>query len=180
MKLTCSQIDVLISFYIEGELSPALKQQIEKHFEDCPTCQAKYDIVKSMFADIKSSVGVNDNTFNTRVTESSHYKQFQNDLSAYIDNELDDDESLKIKKFAINNQHARKELEDSYQLRKLMNDSFRKTKAEAKRDFSKSIMKDLELEHETAMNFHPAVKLLIAFTLSVLILSTIILISLNM
>ena len=31
MKITCSQMDVLISFYIEEELSSTLREQVEKH-----------------------------------------------------------------------------------------------------------------------------------------------------
>ena len=44
MKLTCAQMDVLISFYIDGELSSSLKQQVEEHMQKCSTCRAKYDI----------------------------------------------------------------------------------------------------------------------------------------
>ena len=32
MNLTCAQMDVLLSFYIEGELSSALKTQVEEHW----------------------------------------------------------------------------------------------------------------------------------------------------
>ena len=49
------------------------------------------------------------------------YQLFKNNLSAYIDNELNDDENLRIKKLTINNKNARKELEDSFNLRKIMN-----------------------------------------------------------
>ena len=31
MKLTCGQMDILISFYMENELSPCLKQNFEEH-----------------------------------------------------------------------------------------------------------------------------------------------------
>ena len=60
-----------------------------------------------------------------------------------------------------------------------MNDSFRKTKSDAKQDFSRSVLKQLELEEEATSGFHPAIKLLIAFTVSVLVLTTIILFSLS-
>ena len=60
-----------------------------------------------------------------------------------------------------------------------MNDSFHKTKSDAKQDFSRSVLKQLELEEEATSGFHPAIKLLIAFTISVLVLTTIILFSLS-
>ena len=41
MKLTCAQMDVLISFYIENELSLALRKQVEEHLKNCANCSAK-------------------------------------------------------------------------------------------------------------------------------------------
>lgn len=187
MKLTCTQMDVLISFYIEGDLSKALKNQVEEHLKTCPACRAKYDIIKTMISDLKNSFSEEDeeiyasNRFPDTTTQaaSGQYRVFKNNLSAYIDNELSTEENIKIKKFTINNRQARKDLEDSYNIRKLMNDSFKKSKAEAKQDFSRSILKQLELEEEAALGFHPAIKLLIAFTISVLVLTTIVLFSLS-
>lgn len=184
MKLTCAQMDVLISFYIEGDLSPALKSQVEEHIKSCASCRAKYDIIKSMLSDLKNSFDISDESssrdsyynYNTKIT-SQQYRLFKDNLSAYIDNELPNDENIKIKKFAINNQKARQELEDSYNIRKLMNDSFRKVKAEARHDFSKNVLKQLELEEEATSGIHPAIKILVVFTITVLILTSIVLIS---
>ena len=110
---------------------------------------------------------------------SQQYRLFKTNLSAYIDNELSSDESLKMKKYTISNKQARKDLEDSYNIRRLMNESFLKTKNEAKKDFSKTIIKQLELEDEASLGFHPAIKLLIAFTITVLVLTSIVLMSLS-
>lgn len=182
MKLTCTQMDVLISFYIDGDLSKALKNQVEEHLRDCPNCRAKYDIIKSMLADLKNSFDMQEEYAPSEVSSSctsQQYRLFKNNLSAYIDNELDNEDNIKIKKFTINNKNARKALEDSYNIKKLMNDSFRKTKSDARHDFSRSVLKQLELEEEATSGFHPAIKLLIAFTISVLVLTTIILFSLS-
>lgn len=186
MKLTCAQMDVLISFYIEGDLSTALKSQVEEHLKTCPSCRAKYDIIKTMISDLKNSfdkeeeaIGAKSFQDNGNPAMSGQYRVFKNNLSAYIDNELTNEENIKIKKFTINNRKARKDLEDSYNIRKLMNDSFKKSKAEAKQDFSKNVLRQLELEEEAALGFHPAIKLLIAFTISVLVLTTIVLFSLS-
>ncbi len=182
MKLTCTQMDVLISFYIDGDLSKALKNQVEEHLRECPNCRAKYDIIKSMLADLKNSFDMQEEYATSEVSSSctsQQYRLFKNNLSAYIDNELDNEDNIKIKKFTINNKSARKALEDSYNIKKLMNDSFRKTKSDARHDFSRSVLKQLELEEEATSGFHPAIKLLIAFTISVLVLTTIILFSLS-
>lgn len=186
MKLTCAQMDVLISFYIDGDLSKSLKSQVEDHLKECSNCRAKYDIIKSMLSDLKNSYDIQKefapyhaNLNSADFATSKQYRLFKNNLSAYIDNELDTEENIKIKKFTINNINARKALEDSYNIKRLMNDSFKKTKSEVKQDFSKSVLKQLELEEEATLGFHPAIKLLIAFTITVLILTTIVLFSLS-
>ena len=53
MELTCAQMDVLISFYIDGDLSKNLKSQVESHLKKCSCCRAKYDIIKTMILDLK-------------------------------------------------------------------------------------------------------------------------------
>lgn len=180
MKLTCAQMDVLISFYLEGELSNTLKTQVEEHIKNCATCRAKFDIIKSMLNELKSAFELDDEAqfekeeYKTKVT-SQQYNVFKNNLSAYIDNELNSDENIKIKKFAINNENARQELEDNYNIRKLMNDSFKKTKTEARQDFSRSVLRQLELEEEASFGIHPVIKLLIGFTIAVLILTAVVL-----
>lgn len=186
MKLTCAQMDVLLSFYFENELSKALRSQVEDHLKHCNTCRAKYDIIKSMFSDLRNCLS-NEETSLTKNTSSNtepiatsqQYRVFQNNLSAYIDNELSDEESIKIKKFTINNPQARKELEDNYNIKKLMNDSFKKSKSETKQDFSRSVLKQLELEEDATLGIHPAIKILISFTMTVLILTSLVLMSLS-
>lgn len=182
MKLTCAQMDVLISFYIDGDLSKALKSQVEEHLRECSNCRAKYDIIKSMLSDLKNSFDMQEEYAPSEVSSSctsQQYRLFKNNLSAYIDNELDTEDNIKIKKFTINNKSARKALEDSYNIKKLLNSSFTKTKSDVKQDFSRSVLRQLELEEEATSGFHPAIKLLIAFTVSVLVLTTIILFSLS-
>lgn len=179
MEITCAQMDVLISFYIEGDLSKTLKAKVEEHLKTCSVCRAKYDIIKTMLQDLKDSLDENEPEVVTSAT-NGQYRLFQNNLSAYIDNELPPEENIKIKKFTINNKKARKELENTYNIRKLMNDSFHKTKSEFRQDFSKNVMKQLDLNNEANLNFHPVLKVAIAFVATVLILSAIIVFSLTL
>ena len=95
MTLTCAQMDVLISFYIEKELSEVLRKQVEAHLKECSICRAKYDIVKSMVSEMKKCVKEDEgiaiaNKKNS--TKSYQYQVFKNNLSAYVDNELSNDE----------------------------------------------------------------------------------------
>lgn len=179
MEITCTQMDVLISFYIEGDLSKVLKGKVEEHLKNCPTCRAKFEIINSLLKDLKESVE-NEQEEALSTIQNSQYRLFQNNLSAYVDNELPPEENIKIKKFTINNKKARKELENTYSIRKLMNDSFQKTKSESRQDFSKNVMKQLDMSSEASLGFHPLLKVAIAFVLTVLLLSAIIVFSLTL
>ncbi len=178
MEITCSQMDVLLSFYIKGDLSNALKKQVEEHLDNCSTCRAKYNIIKDMLNDIKKEVEEDDVL--CPVNNKSQYRIFQNNLSAYVDNELPADETIKIKKYTINNKKARKDLEDTYSIRRLMSESFNKSKIEAKKDFTKNVIKQLTPQEEYNLSFHPVLKLAFAFILTVLVLSAIIVFSLTL
>lgn len=179
MEITCTQMDVLISFYIEGDLSKVLKGKVEEHLKNCPTCRAKFEIINSLLKDLKESVE-NEQEEALSTIQNSQYRLFQNNLSAYVDNELPPEENIKIKKFTINNKKARKELENTYSIRKLMNDSFQKTKSESRQDFSKNVMKQLDMSSEANLGFHPLLKVAIAFVMTVLVLSAIIVFSLTL
>lgn len=181
MNLTCTQMDVLLTFYIENELSNSLKKQVEEHLNKCKSCRAKYNIIKSMITDLKESLNIDEikekeeNSFTNKSSNSEQYKIFKTNLSAYIDNELPNEENIKIKKFTINNHMAKKDLEENYHLRKLINESMKKTESDVKSDFTKNILHKLELEDNENFGIHPAIKILIFTTISVLLITVIIL-----
>lgn len=176
MDITCAQMDVLLSFYIEGDLSSALKIKVEEHLKNCSACRAKYNIIKDMLEELKTTVSPKEEILSAGT--AGQYKFFQNNLSAYVDNELPAEDSIKLKKYTINNKKARKELEDTYNIRKLMNKSFDKTRLEAKRDFSGNVIRQLNPDDEYSFSFHPLLKTAVAFVFTVLVLSAIIVFSL--
>ena len=85
MEITCAQMGVLISFYIEGDLSNTLKTKVEEHLQTCSACRSKYNIIKGMLDDLKSGF---DEKEELCPATKSQYHIFQNNLSAYVDNEL--------------------------------------------------------------------------------------------
>lgn len=183
MEITCAQMDVLISFYLDGDLSKPLKKKVEEHLKNCSVCKAKYEIIKSMINDLRNSLedseeGILRESEEKKCTVSSQYRIFKDNLSAYVDNELPSEESIKIKKFTINNKNARKDLEETYNIRRLMSESFEKTKMEAKQDFSKRVIKQLEPNDEQNFRFNPFLKYAVVFVFSVLTLSTLVIFSL--
>ena|SRR5574344_85620 len=151
-KLTCAQVGTLLTFYLDNNISPQLKAFIEAHFAVCPSCRAKFDALKSMIEDIR---GANEELKKNELLNSkkqNEYDLIQSDISAYIDNELDDDANIRVKKYIISNPKAREELEKMYNLRNIILNSFEKTKNEAKFDFSKNIMRKINLHEEIYAN----------------------------
>ena len=179
MEITCLQMDVLISFYIDGELSEALKTKVEEHLKVCTSCRAKFNIINSLFSDVRKSLNKKEEVYMTNSHDSKQYQFFKKNLSAYIDNELPEEENVKMRKYTIGNKRARKELEDTYNIRKLMKKSFRKAKSETKPDFSKNIMKQLDTE-DNSLGFNPIVSVAFAFVMSVLLISAIVIYMLSL
>ncbi len=142
-QLSCEQVVALLTFYAEDKLSDKLSQYVKEHLEICPECMEKYQQLKKIlnrFMEIQST------TIETPY-QTKQYKDFKTNLSAYIDNELDDLDNIKIKKITISNPLARQDLENIYTFKKLLHASFEKTKNELKTDFSKSITNQIQQEN---------------------------------
>lgn len=139
-NLTCSQVEALINLYIEGKLSDVMCKCVDLHIKKCPHCREKIEHLKSILSKY-------DNKKNTQDIPQEMFSQdFINNLSAYLDNELNSNENIKIKKMAISNPSARDKLEKMYKFKKLMLSAYEKTKNDYKNDFSKMIMAQV-LEH---------------------------------
>ena len=137
-RLSCEQVSALINFYAENALSEMLTKYMEEHLASCPQCNAKYLKIKNILNDC---INVSDqNNKNEKNYTSKLYETFKTDLSAYIDNELEDNQNIKIKKIAISNPLARRDLEQMYTFKRMMHNSFEKTKNDFKEDYSKNII----------------------------------------
>ena len=133
-ELTCNQVIALIGFYLENKLTPKLKKHIENHLQICPKCKELY---MNTIAKSKKKTDFENNI------QDKQYQNFKNNLSAYIDNELDAKENLRIKKMVITNPTARKEMEKMYNLKQIMHNSYEKFKNEMKQDYTRTIMNKL-------------------------------------
>lgn len=158
-QLTCDQVSALLSFYVEDKLSSKLSEYVRLHLENCPECMEKYIQLKKIlnkFIDIQ-----NQEIENPYATKQ--YEDFKLNLSAYIDNELNNFESIKIKKIAISNPLARQDLENIYTFKKLLLSSFEKTKSDLKNDYSKNIICQLQNDNKQNRSLDPFLKLTAAF-----------------
>lgn len=149
INLTCTQVSALLSFYIDDKLSSQLKQFVEAHLENCPACRAKLEALRSMVNSLKE---VHEKLASTKHEQESstipRYKDYEVNLSAYVDNELPDDENIKVKKYVISNTKARQDLEKMYNLRKVLHNSFDRAKNDIKDDYSKFILKRIDIQEE--------------------------------
>ncbi len=134
-QLSCEQVVALLTFYVEDKLSDKLSQYVKEHLEICPECMEKYQKLKKL---LNRFIEIQNTPIETPYL-TKQYKIFKTNLSAYIDNELNDFDNIKIKKITISNPLARQDLENFYTFKKLIHASFEKTKNELKTDFSKSI-----------------------------------------
>lgn len=151
-NLTCTQVSALLSFYIEDKLSVQLKQFVESHLEVCPSCRAKLEALTNMVNSLKE---IHEKIATIKSRESNEGSQtisqndeFKENLSAYVDNELSDEDNLKVKKYIVSNPKARKDLETMYNLRKALQNSFDKAKNDVREDYSKYILKRIDIQEE--------------------------------
>jgi anti-sigma factor RsiW len=176
MEITCIQMDILISFYIDGDLSEPLKKKVEEHIKECPVCRAKYNIISSVFTDLKKSINTTkeEEVYSTSTHPSMQYRFFKNNLSAYTDNELSGEDNVKIRKYIIGNKKARKEVENTYRIRKLLSDSIRQSKEKSNLDFARDVIKKIKPDENIEYNFNPLISVAFAFVVSVLIISAVV------
>jgi len=147
-QLSCNQVIALLTYFIENKLNKQLAKDIEYHLSICPNCNKKFEKLKKImnnFSEISKKINDKSEVKDDDYKNEKRYEEFRDNLSAYIDNELSDEENLKIKKTTISNPIARKDLEDIYAFKKMLHQSFEKTRNDAKDDFSKKVL--IQLEH---------------------------------
>lgn len=151
VNLTCTQVSALLSFYLDDRLNDQLRQFVTAHLDICPTCRAKYEALKNVvkgLRDAHEKISTMETEDKGNSMDTPQYSEFKTNLSAYIDNELTDEENIKIKKYVISNPEARKDLEKMYEMKKVMHNSFEKTKNDFKDDYSKYILRRIDIQEE--------------------------------
>lgn len=168
--LSCEQVSALINFYVEGSLSETLTKYVKNHLDNCPYCNEKFIKIKTVMNTYNNSdKNETNNQYNTE-----QYATFKNNLSAYIDNELNDNDNIKIKKLAISNPLARQDLENIFSYKKILQDSYQKTKNEFKNDYSKNIICKIKNDCPSKIDSFYKITALFLAILSIMISSIII------
>jgi len=142
MEISCEQVESLMNFYLDGDLSDTLTASFERHLSHCKPCREKYEAFKGIITDLRESY----NRFGEMSTyKSSGIKSYEENLnstiSAYVDNELQSSENIKIKKLIITKPEVRGKIEKIYNLKKLLKGSFESSNL--KQDYSKIILREI-------------------------------------
>ncbi len=137
-ELTCNQVSALINFYIEGKLNPRLREYVNLHLEKCPACRKKIEELQKILNTFKASKE------KCKETQPKPSPELIYRLSPYIDNELNISENIKVKKLTISNPAARRELENMYKFKKIIQSAYEKTKNESKFDYSKNVLTQVQ------------------------------------
>lgn len=163
-KLTCNQVSALINFYIEGKLNSRLKEYFELHLKVCPRCKEKVTQLKKILSRFSPNIVQKVKSESNK----AEYKIFRQ-LCAYLDNELNTQENIRVKKMTISNPKARQELEKLYKFQKALQGAYQKTKNEIKYDYSKNVLSKVEDGYDYTTNYFYKLATLFALLLIAII-----------
>lgn len=148
-KIICKKVSSLLSLYIDNKVTDSEKEFIETHLNECEICYNKYIYLKSLIKSLKDSY--------KQIVELSLKKQkqecfivrehekFRENMSPYIDNELDVKECYEFRKHLTKSKTAQKELKNAYRIQKELKNSFEKTKQKVSNGISKRVIQNLKM-----------------------------------
>ena len=136
INLICAKVKSLLNDYINGTIDVKESLFIKEHLKICVNCRYTYQTMKKqkLEPDIQSQDGI------LRQKEDNYYMQ---NLSAYYDNELSFEDSVRMKKYFSKTPAAREELKKLHRLRILLQKVHNTTLKKANINYSKTILKKL-------------------------------------
>lgn len=140
---TCKKVTSLLALYIDNKLDDTLKEFVAQHLEVCPECYKKFITLKQLIKELRCAYKdiINESKAQEKKIQFNikEYENFHTNLSAYFDNELPLNESVKMKKYMIKFPNARKKLEEMYNLHKIISSSVVCLQKAFNNDYSKII-----------------------------------------
>lgn len=155
-KQVCKRIASILSLYIDNKVSETQKKCIEEHLAECDECKKKYLYLKSLIKDLKASykqvLELAIKKQEKKQFSIREHEKFMENLSPYVDNELDTGECFEFRKYLMKSQNAQKELKNLYFLQKVMRRSFDTAQYGLKQDISKEVINSIKEENEKWSN----------------------------
>lgn len=103
--LTCERVMILLPLYLEGKTSEIENFEIEKHLTECPECMQKYSALQALSQKIKTAF---DSVENQHFEKEKKY--FKENLCAYLDNELSNEDYCLMTQIILENEDAKTEI----------------------------------------------------------------------
>lgn len=105
---SCEKFESLISQYFKNDLSKKDEKFFKNHYNNCKSCQQKYFLMEKIYQNFKKVEDKNSKfAAVSKDFTINEYNIFNENISAYIDNELNKEENLAIKKILIKNIFAK-------------------------------------------------------------------------
>lgn len=101
------------------------KEMVSLHLRNCPACMEKYSIVKKLFDEAER-----------RRKLIKDRENMQEEISAYLDGEMDKKELLRFEKKLSTNKEYEEALISTTKLKRILNNSFYKMKYNLEKDAS--------------------------------------------
>ena len=171
----CKKVASMLSLYIENKLDDEEKFFVENHFINCVSCYQKYlemkKIVNNLHLEYKKLLDEFEKIESNQNFSIREYETFYNNISPYIDDELNYDESIQFRKYILKSKSARTELANAYKLKNNIKRSIAKLKDSSNINFSKRILKKLKEENKNTFDIiYQRAAIILGFTLSTIII----------
>lgn len=143
----CKKVSSMLSLYIDNKVTYQERAFIEDHISNCDECYKKFLYLKSLIKNLKDSYKQvvelalkkqKQNTFSIR-----EHEKFMENISPYVDNELEAQECFEFRKYLMKSKMAQKELKNTYLMQKEMRTAFEKTKKTMSPALSNAVMDKL-------------------------------------
>ena len=112
----CKKVSAILSLYIENNLTDKEKSFVEEHLKNCENCKNKYTYLKYLINDLKSSYKqiqeLSLQKQNKLTYSINEHEKFLNNISPYVDNELNNQDCISLKKHLLKSSSAQKELKN--------------------------------------------------------------------
>lgn len=140
-KSVCRKVSSMLSLYIDNKLSVHDYAFIDEHLSQCDECYKKYLYLKSLIKSLKDSykqvVELAQKKQKQATFSIREHEKFLDNLSPYVDNELDAQECFEFRKYLMKSKIAQRELKNTYILQKEMRMSFDRAKRKPRLIFAK-------------------------------------------
>lgn len=169
-RTVCKKVESLLGAYIEKKLPLDEVNFVKAHLKKCPVCYEKYITMKNVLNNLRFEYEKLINEFEKieadRIFNIREYENFYNNLSPYLDDELNYDESIKFRTYLLKSKSARSELALSYNLRNNIKNAFELYKNGIHPNYSKNIINKIKKESVPEKKYNYAgVAIIIVFSL---------------